>query len=78
MGALAGRLWLMPVILATLEAEIWRIEVWGQSGQIVQKTSSPEQNGLEVAQVGEHLFYKSKALRSNCSPTRKTSAFDFM
>jgi hypothetical protein len=27
MGALAGRLWLMPVILATLEAEIWRIEV---------------------------------------------------
>jgi hypothetical protein len=30
----------MPVILATEEAEIRRIEVWSQSGQIVHETLS--------------------------------------
>jgi hypothetical protein len=32
--------WLTPIILATQEAEIWRIEVQSQSGQIVQETLS--------------------------------------
>jgi hypothetical protein len=31
----AGHQWLMPVILATSEAEIRRITVWGHSRQIV-------------------------------------------
>jgi hypothetical protein len=34
--------WLMPIILATWEAEIERIEVPGQPGQIVCKTPSPK------------------------------------
>jgi hypothetical protein len=32
----------MPVILATLEAEIRRIEVWSQPRQIACKTLSPK------------------------------------
>jgi hypothetical protein len=36
---LAGRAWLMPiVIVATWEAEIERIMVWGQFGQTVLET----------------------------------------
>jgi pyruvate dehydrogenase complex dehydrogenase (E1) component len=38
----------MPAILATLEAEIKRIAVWGQHGQKVQKTSFNEKLGVEV------------------------------
>jgi hypothetical protein len=37
---LARHRWLMPIMLATQEAEIRRIMVWGQSGQIVCKTLS--------------------------------------
>jgi hypothetical protein len=37
-----GRLWLMPLILATWETEIRKIEVWGQPGQIVHE--APPQN----------------------------------
>jgi hypothetical protein len=36
----AGRQWLTPVILATLEAEISWISVRSQSEQIVQETLS--------------------------------------
>jgi hypothetical protein len=37
---LAGRLWLTPVILGTQEAEIRRIAVRNQPGQIVCETLS--------------------------------------
>jgi hypothetical protein len=43
--------WLIPIIVATWEAEIERIEVRGQPRQIVHMPLSPkypEQNGLEV------------------------------
>jgi hypothetical protein len=34
--------WLMPVILATWEADIWKIIVQSQSEQVVHKTPSPK------------------------------------
>jgi hypothetical protein len=37
----AGCWWLMSAILATWEAEMWRIEVRRQPGQIVLETPSP-------------------------------------
>jgi hypothetical protein len=36
----AGFQWCTPVILATWEAEIGRIMIWGQSGQNIQETPS--------------------------------------
>jgi hypothetical protein len=39
---LAGHQWLIPAILGTWEAEIWRIEVQGQPGQTVPKIPSPK------------------------------------
>jgi hypothetical protein len=46
---IVGQQWLMPIILATQEAEIRRIMVPGQPGQIVHETLSqknPSQKGL--------------------------------
>jgi hypothetical protein len=40
--SLAGCQCPMPVILATWEAKIRRIEIWGQSRQIVYNISSPK------------------------------------
>jgi hypothetical protein len=37
---LAGHLWLMPVILVTQEAEVRKITVESQPGQIVHETLS--------------------------------------
>jgi hypothetical protein len=62
----------MPVILAIWEAEIGRIQLLGQSGQIVfwtQSPKQPEQNGLEMWL--RWYVCKSEALSSNSSPTKK-------
>jgi hypothetical protein len=67
--------WLMPTILATEEAEIRRISVQSQVGQIVLKTLSqkyPTQNRTGgVAQVVERLPSKCEALSSKCSTIKK-------
>jgi hypothetical protein len=55
--------WLTPIILATQEAEIWRIPVQSQPGQIVHKSLSqkhPSQKGLVE-------WLKVKALSSSSS-----------
>jgi hypothetical protein len=44
-----------PVILATQEAEIWRIEVQSQPGQIVQETLNLEVSNTKTGwQGGSH------------------------
>jgi hypothetical protein len=70
-----GHQWLIPVILATWEAEIMKIEVWGQTGQIVHETliskiTRAKWTGGEPWVV-EHLLWKPKAPSSNPSPTKK-------
>jgi hypothetical protein len=47
----AGRWWLTPVILATQEAEIRRIEIRSQPGQIVHETLSQKYPSLEKGLV---------------------------
>jgi hypothetical protein len=61
---IAGGQWLKPIIPATWEAEIGRIKVQGQPGQMVLETppspKQPEKNGLEqVAQVVKCLLCKA-------------------
>jgi hypothetical protein len=41
-GCLSRWQWLLPVILATWEAEIRRLTIQGQPGQIIRETASPE------------------------------------
>jgi hypothetical protein len=64
-----------PEILATWEAEIWRIKVWGPPRQIVQETPISKITRAKwargVAQAVEFLLYKCKGLSSNTSPTKK-------
>jgi hypothetical protein len=49
----AGHQWLMPIILATQEAEIRRIEVRSQPGQIVHKTLSQKTHQKKAGGVGQ-------------------------
>jgi hypothetical protein len=46
----AGHLWLTPVILVTQEAEIRRIKVQSQPGQIVCKTVSQKYLSHKMAE----------------------------
>jgi hypothetical protein len=67
--------WLTTVILATQEAEIRKIIVWGLPRQIVneilsQKHSIQKRAG-RMAQVGEHLHNSYEALSSNSNNTKK-------
>jgi hypothetical protein len=65
----------MPIIPATWEAEIRRILVQGQAGQIVCETPISKIARAKwtesAAQVVECLLCKCKALSSNHSPTKK-------
>jgi hypothetical protein len=62
---LAGHRWLTPIILATREAEIRKIEVQSQPLEIIQETLSqkyPIQKRADgVTQVVEHLPSKLEA-----------------
>jgi hypothetical protein len=67
--------WLTSAILAIQEAEISRIMVPSQPGQILHETLvqkyPPQKKVCRVAQVVEHLPSKLKALCSNSSTTKK-------
>jgi hypothetical protein len=66
----AGYWGLMTVILATWEAEIGRILVWGKSRQIVRDTTPISKITTAKKDYGHVLFAKHKALSSNPSPTK--------
>jgi hypothetical protein len=60
----------MPVLLTTWRAEIWRIKVQGQPGQIVCKIIRAKWI-RGVAQAVEHLLCKHDTLSLNCSCNQK-------
>jgi hypothetical protein len=68
-GNKAGCQLLTSVILATQEAEIRRIMVQSQPGQIVCKTIS--QKKKKITKTGLVEWLKVKALSSNSSTTKK-------
>jgi hypothetical protein len=74
-GGIAEHPWLTPVIVATQEAEIRRIMVWSQPGQIVPKTLSRiysiQKGSSQVAQMVEFLPNKCEALSSNHSSPKR-------
>jgi hypothetical protein len=67
----------MPIVLATQEAEIRRIEVPGQLGQIVwetlsQKNPTQKKRLVEWLKKLEELPSKREALSSNPSTAKQT------
>jgi hypothetical protein len=70
---------LIPIILATWEAEIGRITVQSQPSQTVQETPPPKLQKLNrakltggVAKVVKHQLIKHEALSSKPRPTKKS------
>jgi hypothetical protein len=64
----------MPVILDTWEAEIRRIEVQGQPGQIVPEipsTITKAKCSRGLVQVAKHLLSECETLSSKPHPTKK-------
>jgi hypothetical protein len=72
----AGCQWFTPVILATQEAEIRRITVRSQPGQIVRETLSQKKKNHKkglVQNVGPEFkpqYHKKKTKTSNCGSMR--------
>jgi hypothetical protein len=68
---------LIPVILATWEAEIRRVMIQGQLGQIVHEIPISKITRAKwtggVAQAVERLLCKCKALSSNPGPTKNSN-----
>jgi hypothetical protein len=69
---------LMPVILATQEAEIRRITVQSQPGQIVHETQSQKRAGGVAQGVGSGWYCKKKKKIPNSRlPTRQAWSPEF-
>jgi hypothetical protein len=64
----------MPIILATQEAEIRRMEVPSQTGQIVGETLSRENPSQKIGLVE---WLKTKALNSSPSTKKKKVSLVF-
>jgi hypothetical protein len=68
----ARRQWLMPVLLATQEAEIRRIAVRSQAGQIVYETLTQK---TLLQKIGLVEWLKMKTLSSSSSTEKKKKGF---